>query len=162
MTKFVPSAATAYCIIAALTIVAAAIGSAASFSAPSFYARLTQPTWAPPAWIFGPVWTVLYIMMGVAACLVVKARGWRASLPTLALYAFQLVLNALWTWLFFYWHLGGLATAEILLLWLTIALTCLAFWRSRALSGMLLLPYLAWVSFATALCWTMWRLNPAL
>jgi translocator protein len=162
MKKIIPSKTMAYAIVAALTVSAAVVGSVASLSAPSSYASLHQPPWAPPAWVFGPVWTLLYIMMGVAAGIVVHVKGWSAGKPALALYAFQLALNALWTWLFFYWRLGGLASAEIVLLWLMIALTCVTFWRIKPLAGILLLPYFAWVTFAAALCWTVWRLNPAL
>lgn len=140
-----------------LTFVAAAAGAAASIDAAPFYAALVRPAWAPPSSVFGPVWTALYVLMGVAAWI-----AWRhgASRGTLALYVVQLALNALWSWLFFAWHRGALAFVDILVLWALIVVTLVAFWRVRPLAGALLLPYLAWVSFASALNWAVWHLNP--
>lgn len=147
----------------AVTFVAAALSSVASRDAPSFYGSLTLPAWAPPGWLFGPVWSVLYTAMAVAAWLVWREREqrgpWRLAL---GLFAAQLVANALWSWIFFAWRLGGLATAEVLLLWALVVATTVVFWRVRPLAGVLLLPYLAWVSFANVLTYTCWRLNPAL
>ena len=139
---------------------AAAVGAAASIEARAFYAELAQPPWAPPGWVFGPVWTVLYAAMGVAAWLVWRERGFRGARGALALFLAQLVLNALWSWLFFGWRLGAAAFGEILLLWLAILATLVAFWRVRAAAGALLVPYLLWVGFAAALSWRIWRLNP--
>ncbi|MBO6576769.1 MAG: tryptophan-rich sensory protein [Rhodothermales bacterium] len=141
---------------------AAAVGGWASASAGSFYAELVRPDWAPPGWLFGPVWSLLYALMGVASWLVWKEGGWRQNRTALVLYGAQLVANALWSWLFFAWRMGAAAFVEILLLWALIALTIRAFGRVRPLAGWLLAPYLAWVTFATALCWAMWRLNPEL
>lgn len=145
-----------------LAFAAAGVGAAASIQAKSFYGVLTQPSWAPPASWFGPVWTVLYTLIGIAAWLVWRRAG---SLATargpLMLFAVQLLLNALWSWLFFGWHLGAAAFADILLLWLAIAATLLAFWRVRALAGALFVPYLAWVSFAAALNFAVWQMNPS-
>jgi len=146
----------------AIAFIAAAIGSAASIHAASFYARLVRPEWAPPGFVFGPVWTVLYVMMGVAAWLVWCIDGLRAARTAIFLFLFQLALNALWSWLFFAWHLGALAFAEVLLLWFAILATLIAFWRLRPLVGWLLVPYLLWVSFAAVLNLTIWRLNPGL
>lgn len=144
----------------ALAFATAAIGAVASIRAAEFYGALTRPTWAPPAALFAPVWTTLYALMALASWLV-----WREAAPTrrtaLTLYIVQLALNALWSWLFFAWHRGAMAFAEIVVLWIFIAATVRAFWRVRPLAGALLLPYLAWVSFATFLCFTVWRLNPA-
>jgi len=139
---------------------AAATGAVASSQAGDFYLRLSRPSWAPPAAVFGPVWTVLYILMAVGAWLVVRARGWPAARPAITLYAVQLVFNALWTWLFFRWRLGGPALAEIVLLWVLVLATVLTFGRARRLAGALLLPYLAWVTFAAALTHAVWRRNP--
>lgn len=144
----------------ALCFVAAAIGGLASANAGNFYNQLIQPAWAPPGWLFGPVWTVLYALMGVAAWLVWKAQGWQKARMALSFFVVQLAANALWTWLFFVWHVGAVAFAEIVLLWVLIAYTAWAFWRVSRLAGALLLPYLVWVSFATALCFAMWRGNP--
>ncbi len=149
-------------LIIAATAATAAIGAAASIDAQAYYASLKQPAWAPPAWLFGPAWTTLYIMMATAACIVVRTLGLPAARPALVLYGVQLVLNALWTWLFFRWHQGALASAEVLLLWLAIALTARAFWRARPVAGWLLLPYLGWVAFASALTIAVWRLNPTM
>ena len=143
-----------------LGFVAAAIGAVASVQAASFYQQLAQPSWAPPSSVFGPVWSVLYALMGLAAWLVWREGGWRRQRGVLALFVIQLALNALWSWLFFAWHRGGLAFADIVLLWLLIVATLIGFWRARPLAGALLLPYLCWVSFASALNFAVWRLNP--
>jgi tryptophan-rich sensory protein len=145
----------------ALVLAVAAIGAAASAEAGDFYASLARPPWAPPASVFGPVWTVLYLMMAIAAVL-----AWRAPGPgkaiALGLFTLQLALNGLWSWLFFAFHLGALSLADISMLWLLVVATIAAFWRLRPLAGMLLLPYLAWISFAAALNFAVWRMNPAL
>ena len=145
-----------------LAFAAAAIAASASIEARAFYDQLVQPGWAPPPWIFGPVWTVLYAMMAIAAWLVWRSGNLRTHRIALALFVVQLALNALWSWLFFAWHLGALALAEVVLLWICIAATLVAFWRVRWLAGALLLPYLMWVSFAAFLNYALWRLNPQL
>ena len=124
-----------------------------------WYAALHKPVWNPPAWIFGPVWTVLYLMMGVAAWLVWCEGGWKTRLWPLRLFLVQLLLNAIWTPLFFGMHQIGLALVDIALLWLSLAATLIVFWRVRRPAGLLLIPYLAWVSFATFLNFTLWRMN---
>ncbi len=125
----------------------------------AFYQSLLRPRWAPPGWLFGPVWTLLYALMAVSAWLVWKERGFRKAGPALFLFLLQLAVNALWTWLFFVWHQGGLAFAEILLLWLLILATTIGFWRHSRVAGALLLPYWVWVTFATLLTWAVWRNN---
>ncbi|MFC4728946.1 TspO/MBR family protein [Coralloluteibacterium thermophilus] len=144
----------------ALVFLAAAIGSVASSGSTGFYLSLDRPGWAPPSWLFAPVWTVLYLMMAIAAWLVWRARGWDGARTALSLFVLQLALNALWTWLFFAWRVGAAAFAEIVVLWVLVLATCLLFWRIRPLAGALLVPYLAWVGFATALTFTVWRANP--
>ena len=148
----------------ALTLVAFIV---ATFCAPlagmgslpgAWYAALVKPAWNPPAWIFGPAWTVLYTLMAVAAWLVWKRNGWR--LP-LMLYCLQLALNAAWTPIFFGAHELGWALIEIIALWIAILLTLLSFRRVSTPAAWLLAPYLAWVTFATALNFALWRLNPA-
>ena len=139
---------------------AALTGAIASVRAGDFYQQLSRPAWAPPAEVFGPVWSALYVLMAIAAWLVVRAWGWPRAQPAIALYVLQLVLNALWTWLFFRWRLGWVAVVEILALWALLLLTVRAFWRVRRLAGGLLLPYLAWVTFAAALTYAVWRRNP--
>lgn len=143
-----------------ITAIAAAFGGAASAQAGAFYAQLTLPAWAPPAGVFGPVWTILYLLMAVAAWLVWRIDGFKRARAALILYLVQLVLNALWTWLFFYWQLGAWALLEILLLWCTIVATAMAFWAHKPLAAWLLLPYFLWVSFAALLNYAIWQLNP--
>lgn len=143
------------------TFAAGSVGAIASARAASFYAQLSQPTWAPPAWVFGPVWSVLYISMAVAAWLVWRTHGFSGATTAFRLFALQLVANALWTWLFFTLHLGALSLAEIVLLWLLIVATIFAFWPLQRLAALLLIPYLAWVSFASVLTLSLWQLNHA-
>lgn len=139
---------------------AAALGGVASANAGDFYESLAKPSWAPPSSVFGPVWTVLYLLIGVAAWLVWKRAGFRDGRGALMLFLAQLAANALWTWIFFAWRQGALAFAEILLLWILIVWTTVRFWRITPLGGALLLPYLAWVSFAAALTYAVWQRNP--
>jgi tryptophan-rich sensory protein/uncharacterized protein YbjT (DUF2867 family) len=124
-----------------------------------WYAALKKPAWNPPGWIFGPVWTALYTMMAAAAWLVWQRGGFVSQRRPLTLFLAQLALNAAWTPLFFGLHLPGLAFAEILLLWLAIAATLTSFRGVSRAASWLLAPYLAWVSFATALNFALWRLN---
>jgi translocator protein len=144
----------------AVTFTAAYVGAIASMDAGSFYAQLSRPQWAPPSSLFAPVWSVLYALMAIAAWMVWRVGGFKANRNALLLFLMQLVANSLWTWLFFAWHRGAWAFAEILLLWLLIVATIVLFWRVSKVAGMLLLPYLAWVTFASALTLSTWRLNP--
>ncbi|MBX3621741.1 MAG: tryptophan-rich sensory protein [Rhizobacter sp.] len=146
----------------ALSTAVAALGGIASADAGAFYARLALPAWAPPGWLFGPVWTVLYAAMAVAAWLVWRGPPAAGRRSALALYLVQLVPNVLWSWTFFAWQQGALAMAVIVLLWLLIVATIVAFWRQHRVAGALLVPYLTWVSFASALNFWVWRHNPAL
>ncbi len=145
-----------------LCFVAAAFGGLASATAGSFYRDLVRPEWAPPAWLFGPAWTILYCMMAVSAWLIWRANGFRAARGPLTLFIIQLVLNGLWTWLFFGLRNGALAFAEILILWVAILATFLSFWRLHRTAGALLIPYLGWVTFASALTFAVWNRNPGL
>jgi tryptophan-rich sensory protein len=142
-----------------LTTLAGILGALASVNARSFYSALDRPAWAPPAGVFGPVWTLLYNGMGVAAWLVWRERGFARARGALGLFLLQLGVNALWSWLFFAWHLGGAAFADILVLLALIIATLIAFARIRLAAAWLLAPYLAWVSFATALNWSVWHRN---
>ena len=142
----------------ALSFGAAALGG--RFRPGEWYFSLDKPAWTPPGWIFPPVWTALYAMMGVAAWLAWKERGWRGAAVPLALFVTQLLLNAAWSWFFFGLHRPGLALFDIGALWITILATIIAFWRVRPAAGALLVPYLAWVSFATVLNAEIWRRNP--
>jgi benzodiazapine receptor len=129
-------------------------------SAPTFYYDLARPGWAPPASLFGPVWTVLYALMAIAAWLVWRDRGFAGARRGLVLFLAQLIANALWTWLFFAWRLGGIAFVEIVVLWLLIVATIAAFRRTSSTAAFLMVPYLAWVTYAGALNFVLWRSNP--
>jgi translocator protein len=137
----------------------AAAAGGALFMPGEWYAALNKPAWNPPDWIFGPVWTALYTMMAVAAWLVWRRGGFAGQGRPLGLFLAQLALNALWTPLFFGLRQPGVAFAEILLLWVAILATLLAFWPVSRAAAWLLAPYLAWVSFAAVLNGTLWRLN---
>lgn len=121
-----------------------------------WYASLQKPSWNPPAWIFGPVWSLLYTMMAVAAWLVWRRAGWGRALW---IYLAQLALNAAWTPIFFGARQPGWAFVEIIFLWVAILLTLMVFLRVSKPAGFLLVPYLAWVSFAAFLNFTLWRMN---
>jgi translocator protein len=136
-----------------------ASGGAVFVSTGDWYAGLQKPWWNPPPWIFGPVWTLLYIMMAVAAWMVWRVGGWRAQGFALGFFLLQWLLNALWTPLFFGLHLPLPAFAEIMALWLTLLITTVLFWRISRIAGLLLIPYLVWVSFAALLNFTLWQLN---
>lgn len=124
-----------------------------------WYRTIVKPSWNPPDSIFGPVWTTLYVMMAIAAWLVWKPAGLQAAAAPLTLFAFQLLLNSVWSWIFFGMHQPAWAFAEIVTLWLAIAATMVAFFHRSRIAGWLLVPYLAWVSFASVLNFTIWRLN---
>ncbi|HVG28865.1 MAG TPA: TspO/MBR family protein [Pyrinomonadaceae bacterium] len=140
----------------------AAAGVASLFTAPAipvWYAHLRKPAWSPPNRLFGPVWTLLYASMAVAAWLVWRAAGFRAARLALALFAAQLVLNALWSVVFFGWKRPGLAFAEIMLLWAAIFATTVAFWQFSRPAAWLMIPYLWWVTFAAFLNHSIWKNN---
>lgn len=125
---------------------------------PTWYAGLAKPSFNPPNWIFAPVWTALYILMAVAAWRVWRISGWQSK--GLALWLIQLTLNVAWSFLFFGAHNPGVALADLAVLWLAIIATIAVFWRADRLAGILLVPYLAWVSFAGVLNYWIWQLNP--
>ena len=146
-----------------LVVAVGAVGAVASIDAAAFYAQIAKPLWAPPAGVFGPIWTTLYLFMGIAAWLVWRTRGGIAhASDAFLLYGLQLVLNALWSWIFFRWHAGALALFDVCALWLAVLVTLVHFWRIRRAAGLLLLPYLLWVSIATALTAATWHLNPGI
>ena len=132
----------------------------ASIQAKSFYGSLIQPAWAPPAWLFGPVWTLLYALMAIAAWLVWRRGGFKTNQLALAIFLMQLIANGLWSWVFFAWNLGVLSLVNIAVLWMMIVLNIIVFWRRDRLAGALMIPYLLWVSFASGLNYAMWYLNP--
>ena len=145
-----------------LSFAAAAVGAVGSAAAGEFYERLVRPDWAPPQWLFAPVWTILYALMGVSAWLVWRRHGFKGARAALALFIVQLGVNALWSWVFFVWRQGAFAFAEVILLWCLIVATLVSFRKLSAWAAGLLLPYLAWVTFASALTFASWRLNPDL
>jgi benzodiazapine receptor len=126
----------------------------------TWYASLVKPSWNPPNVVFAPVWTVLYVLMAVAAWLVWRAAGFTGAGFALTLYLVQLLLNALWSYLFFGLHRPDLALLDICALWGLILVVAVLFWRESWGAGALMIPYLAWVAFAAVLNFTLWRLNP--
>ncbi len=121
---------------------------------------LIRPSFSPPNWLFGPVWTILYALMGIALYLVWQKKRnqeWRAALT---LFFVQLFLNAIWTPIFFGLHELGIAFGVIIAMWCSIVMTIILFYRQKKLAGYLLIPYLLWVSFASVLNGTIWYLNP--
>ena len=143
-----------------LTFAAAAIGAIASANAATFYALLVRPVWAPPAWVFGPVWTFLYASMAVSVWWVWRGQSFARARAPLMLFVAQLAANALWSWLFFDAQLGAAAFFDALLLCGLVAATTVTFYRRSKLAAALLYPYLAWCTFAAALTFAIWRLNP--
>ena len=142
-----------------LALVFSASATAVFIADNGWYAGLAKPAWNPPGWLFGPVWTVLYAMMAVAAWRVWLQGGWTQQKKPLGLFLLQWALNALWTPLFFGLHRPGWALAEILVLLVAILATMRAFWRIDRTANLLLVPYAAWVGFASVLNWTIWRMN---
>lgn len=125
----------------------------------AWYLEIAKPEWNPPGWIFGPVWTMLYLSMAVAAWLVWQQREKIEIKIPLIIYSIHLILNALWSWIFFGIHNLPLSVIEILLLWASIVGTIILFYKIRKLAGLILIPYLLWVSFASYLNYTIWVLN---
>lgn len=143
-------------IIFTLTFGVSFLSAQASFAGlESWYSTLRKPTWTPPNWLFGPAWTVLYALMATAATLVWTSGRRRA----LILYAIQLALNGAWSVLFFGLRRPDWALADIVLLDIMVLVTLIVFYRIRPLAGLLLIPYLAWILYATALNWSIWSLN---
>jgi tryptophan-rich sensory protein len=145
-----------------LSFAAAGIGALGSRDAPEFYLQLVRPGWAPPAWIFGPVWTLLYCLIGASAWLVWQARQLRAGVAPYALFLAQLGANAAWSWLFFEYRQGLWSFVDIVILAVLIVATMRSFRTIKPLAAWLLVPYLAWVAFASALTFAVWMLNPRL
>ena len=133
-----------------------AASSGAVFGPGEWYARLRKPSWNPPNWLFAPAWTVLYVLMAVAAWLVWVRVGFG---PAIWLWVAQLLLNGAWSWLFFGRRRPDLAFYELVAMWLAIVATTIAFGAVRTDAALLMLPYIAWVSFAGVLNLTLWRLN---
>ena len=152
------SAAALTASLAAVSVAAGVGGAATATGVGTWYPSLDRPSWRPPDEVFGPVWTVLYAANAVSAWLVWRANP-RSSHPALFLYGAQLALNAAWPLLFFGLKRPGLALVEIAVLWVAIAATVAAFARRHRVAALLLAPYLAWVTFALALNYDLWRRN---
>jgi tryptophan-rich sensory protein len=150
-------------LVAAVGLCEAAGGAAGALTAESvstWYPTLRKPSYTPPGWVFGPVWTLLYLLMGVALFLVWRGRATDGRVRgALGVFALQLALNVIWSLLFFRLRSPGSALVEILALWAAILLTVLAFGRVSRTAALLLVPYLLWVSFAAVLNLSIWRLN---
>jgi benzodiazapine receptor len=140
-----------------VSLAAGFIGS--RFMPGEWYEALNKPSWNPPNSVFGPVWTTLYILMGIAAWLVWRKVSFAGAHVVLTLFIIQLVLNSLWSFLFFGIHRPDMAFIEIIVLWVLILATMIGFWRISMSAGILFLPYLLWVSFASVLNLQLWRLN---
>jgi tryptophan-rich sensory protein len=125
----------------------------------AWYESLVKPSWTPPSSVFGPVWTLLYIMMGIAAWLVWRRRKVARVTTPLFLFAVQLILNGMWSYIFFGRQQPAVAFLEIVVLWIAVLLTLIGFWRIRRTAGAMMLPYCLWVSFAAVLNFQLWRLN---
>jgi benzodiazapine receptor len=150
-----------YGVLSVFILICLAVGgSGAAFPPGEWYRQLVKPPLNPPAWVFGPVWTLLYTLMGVSAWLVWLRPGLPAARIPLLLFGAQVALNGAWSWIFFGVHQVGLALIDILLLWTAIAATLISFWRIRRPAAVLLIPYLLWVTFATYLNAVFWLLNP--
>lgn len=141
----------------AICFSAAALGG--FFIPGDWYAQLKKPAWNPPNWLFGPVWTALYLMMAVAAWLIWLRGGWKVQRRPLGLFLLQLFFNALWSPLFFGLRSPALGLVDIVLLWVTLAGTLAAFWKVRPVAGWLLVPYLTWTTFAAVLNLALWQMN---
>lgn len=147
-------------VLLAVCFAAAGVGGAVTTpKIAGWYATLAKPSWNPPNWVFGPVWSALYFCMAVAAWLVWRQGGFSGATLPLALFGLQLGLNVLWSCLFFGLQSPGLAFLEVLLLGVAIAATMVTFWQRSMIAGILFVPYLAWVTFASVLNVTIWRLN---
>jgi translocator protein len=144
------------------TSVAAVSGAVTAQAAAAFYAELDKPRWAPPDWLFGPAWTVLYIVMAVAAWRVWRQFGFDGAPGELALYFAQLAFNAGWSWIFFVKRNGLWSTIEVYCLLALVIVTAAAFGQRDPIAGWLFVPYVAWVTFASSLTVSVWRRNPHL
>ena len=145
-------------------IIPLSVGGIAGFFTSSaikgWYAQIVKPVFNPPNWIFGPMWTLLYILMGIACYLIwITDADAKTKNNALKIYAIQLFFNFLWSFLFFYFHNPGLALVDIILMVISISFTIIYFNKISKLGAWLLVPYLLWVMFATALNFEIWRLN---
>jgi benzodiazapine receptor len=145
--------------LAACFFVAALGGYLTSLGLGPWYESLAKPSWTPPNRVFGPVWTTLFVLMGVSAWLVWRVRERQGARVALGLYAVQLGLNLAWSGIFFGLRSVGWGFFEVAIFWLSLTATIVAFAKVRPIAAALLVPYLAWVSYASALNFAIWRLN---
>jgi benzodiazapine receptor len=144
----------------AVCYTAAVVGMLATMNAPEIYNALTQPSWAPPSSVFGPVWTILYTLIAISAWLVWRTTAYGSAQQALGFFIIQLVINACWSWLFFNFLSGLWSFVNIIFLVVFAAITMVLFFKRSVAAGVLFIPYLAWICFATALNFTVWQLNP--
>jgi len=143
-----------------LPFLAAAVGFLATYSAiPVWYAGLIKPTWGPPNYLFGPVWTILYLMMGISYYLVITQKFNKKVLSATRIYYLQLIFNTLWSVVFFAYQSPFLAFLVIIVLWTLIIITIVDFYRVNKIAAYLMIPYILWVSFASILNLTIFLLN---
>lgn len=157
--KYIPFLAFVLCV--ALPLAIGGIGGFFTFqSVKTWYITLNKPSFNPPNWVFGPVWTTLYILMGISSFLVWQKRK-QTSLydKAVVIYLVQLFLNLMWSFLFFYQQEIGWALAEIVILWTVILVNALLFYKINKIAGLLYLPYILWVSFASYLTYSIFLLN---
>jgi len=129
-------------------------------SIPTWYAALNKPFFTPPNWLFAPAWTTLFILMGIALFLVwIKGFKKKEVKGAMLFFLIQLILNVAWSFYFFYWKTPFWALIDIIILWFFILLTLIQFWKINKTAGALLIPYLLWVSFASLLNYSVWKLN---
>ena len=140
-------------------LVMAVASTGAAFKPGTWYESLIKPGWTPPNWLFPVAWTILYVMIAVAGWLVWRDAGMTGARLALSLYLLQLILNAAWSWLFFGLHRMDLAMLDIVALWLAVAATIAAFFAIKPAAGLILVPYLLWVSYAAALNLYIWQAN---
>lgn len=146
-------------LLAFLVLCFGVAGFGAYFRPGEWYARLAKPSWTPANRVFTPVWIVLYAMMAVAGWLVWREAGLAGAAMPLTLFVIQLLLNGIWSWLFFGLQRPDLAMIDIVALWLAIAATVVSFWGISPTASLVMVPYLAWVSFALLLNYEIWQLN---
>lgn len=146
-------------IIIGCVVTIAVGGGLATDTGSAWYATLARPEWQPPNWLFGPAWTTIYILLAISAITVYRKSTGKSRRTLMALYAMNGILNLAWTWIFFQGHSPVWAGIDIIALWLTIAGLMIGTWRVARSASLLLLPYILWVSFASALNWSIVSLN---
>ncbi len=145
--------------IAIPLIIGAVSGFFTAEAIPNWYAGLQKPAFNPPNWIFGPVWTTLYVLMGISLYMIVGLPASEERTQAIWIFGLQMLLNFTWSFIFFKWQRPSWAFAEIILLWISILWMIVSFYKLKPVAGLLQLPYIAWVSFASMLNYAIWQLN---